>query len=106
MSLSPAPAEPAAVPAQPIAARVSLVATVANAIVRAQGERRFGQYDYSKYPGDAPPYVIRDEIDRRELYRSWDHEECSRTFEQIKKVYVAERVLGAIVEFYEGRNVA
>lgn len=103
MSLSPARPDTAAVPAQPMPARVSLVATVANAIARAQGERRFGCYDFSKYPGDAPPYVIRDDIDRKELYRSWDHAECQRTYEQIGQIYVAERVLGAIVEFYKDR---
>jgi hypothetical protein len=102
VSPTPAPAEPAPGPGHAILPRRSLTAAVAKAIARAQAERRFGCYDYSRYPGDAPPYVIRDEIARREVYRSWNHAECQARYVEVEQTYIAECVLGAIVEFYRG----
>lgn len=82
-------------PAAPSPAR-SLVATVAKAIAEAGAHRRFGCYDYSKYPGDDAPYVVRDEIARREMFRSWDHDATQAEYKRLTEEWVAIKALEAI----------
>lgn len=77
-------------------ARASLVAAVAKAIAKADAHRHYGCYDYSSYPGDAPPHVIRDEDAGREVWRSGDEKATDAEYRRLTEEWVALKALEAI----------
>jgi len=84
----------------------SLLAAVAAAITKAQRLNHYGCYDYSGYPGDAPPYVIKDEDARREVYRGTDHEYCQTLYARLCREWVAEQAIKAMKEWLAADMVA
>jgi hypothetical protein len=69
---------------------------VGAAIEKAQSQKPYGLYDYSNYPGEAPPHVVRDERTGRRLLTTWDPEEARSLFEELKRFYVADAAIKAM----------
>jgi hypothetical protein len=78
----------------------SLLEKVADAIATAQGVRAYGLYDYSSYPGDEPPYVIKYELakpgETYEIARYTDEAQAKEHFERLRRDYVARAALAAV----------
>lgn len=78
----------------------ALVDAVAKAIAGACGHRKYGGYDYSGYPGDAPPYVIRDEADHgRILFRTADRAAYEAEYKHLTEAWPALAALRATQEW-------
>jgi len=78
---------------------MSMVERVAQAILVAQSElKRFGSYDYSGYPGEAPPFVVKDHVAGKELFRSNSGVEASVFYHKICADYVARAAIKAMRE--------
>jgi hypothetical protein len=65
-------------------------------IADAATTRAYGLYDYSSYPGEAPPHVVRNEITREEVFRSHDAEAALREYQRLSRVHTAKAVLTAM----------
>lgn len=100
MSRQPPRPQMPAVSSQRTTPREGLVAAVAAAIARADAQRPYGAYDYSSYPGDAPPYAVRDERTGRDILRTWDHAEGQAAYKRLTEEFVAEAALTATAEWY------
>lgn len=75
---------------------------VAAAIKKASSERRYGKYDYSSYPGEEPPFVIRDEKAGSIVFRSRNYAETEREYERLCDEHLARAALSAIGLTVEG----
>jgi len=65
-------------------------------IADAATTRAYGLYDYSTYPGGAPPHVVRNEITREEVFRSHDAEAALQEYQRLSRVHIAKAVLMAM----------
>lgn len=75
-----------------------LIETMARAITVAHGERPFGLYDYSKYPGPkaSPPHVVRNERTGEGVFRSYNGDEAEKVFKELTERHVATAAIAAI----------
>lgn len=83
-------------PQTPAPLDATLLTAVSEAIAKADKHRRFGSYNYSSYPGDAPPFVIRNEDTGAELYRGNDEDYCHKLYDRLTKEWVAECAIKAM----------
>ncbi len=74
------------------------VEAVARAISEAQDIDAYGSYDYSAYPGDAPPYVVRDERTGAAVFRSDNPEAATAEWSRLCQAFVARAALAAFME--------
>ena len=68
---------------------------VARAIWEAQDEPRYSKFDYSTYPGDKPPHVIVDNVEKRVVYRSEREADASLKFFLLCRAEVAQAAIAA-----------
>ncbi len=92
------------VEASPNAGKVTRVELrgLAAAIKKASSERRYGKYDYSKYPGEEPPFVIRDEKTGDIVFRSRDYDEAEREYVRLCDEHLARAALASLCLEVEG----
>jgi len=69
---------------------------VGAAIETAAKVRAFGLYDYSSYPGDAPPHVVRNELTGERVLATWDEKEARAEYEARCRHYVADAAIKAM----------
>lgn len=74
----------------------SMLETVGTAIQDAQSDRPYGLYDYSSYPGEDPPHVVKDERTRKEVYRSEDGDVARLIYERLCREYIADVAIKAM----------
>jgi len=77
----------------------ALLTAVSEAIAKADAHRKYGAYDYSNYPGDAAPHVIRDEDTGATIYRGWDSAYCHSEYERLTKEWVARCAIKAMEDW-------
>jgi phytoene/squalene synthetase len=78
-----------------------LLETIADTVGEAQDQRVYGQYDYSAYPGDEPPYVVRHEPTNEIVERFSDHAAATALYERLKREHVAKEVLHAFMDWMQ-----
>lgn len=76
-----------------------LVDAVSAAIKKADAAHPFGAYDYSGYPGEDAPYVVRDEINRKEVLRSWDRKEVAALHQKLTDEFAAKAAIRAMEQY-------
>jgi hypothetical protein len=69
------------------------------AIERASNVRAFGLYDYSIYPGEAPPHVVRNEQTGERVMATWDRDEARTKYEECRRHYIATAAIKAMDEW-------
>lgn len=78
----------------------TLLETVSDAIADALKVRAYGLYDYTNYPGDKPPHVVRDELakpgEQVEIARYSHRDEALEHYEKLCREYTARSALAAI----------
>jgi len=76
----------------------SMIERVARAIAGANAERAYGLYDYSGYPGDAPPHVVRHERTNEVLLRTNDRDEAQALYDRLTAEHPAIAAIKAMRE--------
>lgn len=80
---------------------------VGRAIEKANHVRAFGLYDYSSYPGDAPPYVVRNELTGDRILATWDQDEAQAKYHECYRHYLADAAIKAMDQWrFEAAGVA
>lgn len=69
------------------------------AIERAEMIRAFGLYDYTSYPGDAPPFVVRNERTGETVLRTTFRGAAQTLYERLERQHLAKAALEALREF-------
>ena len=72
------------------------VEKVAAAIERALAERAYGLYDYSGYPGEADPHVVRDERAGTVLLRTNDPGTARKVYDELVRTHPAIAAIQAM----------
>lgn len=75
--------------------------TVADAIVEAQKPRVYGLYNYSSYPGDMPPHVVRHEPTNKIVECFAEPEPARELYERLAREHVAREVIRAALEWIQ-----
>jgi hypothetical protein len=75
---------------------------VGDAIAEALDTRAFGLYDYSAYPGEDPPHVVRDERTGEAVFRSLAPEPAEAKYIELSRTFVARAALTAAAQVREG----
>jgi len=83
----------------------TIIEAVTDAIVRAQAQRAYGLYDYSKYPGDDPAHVVRYELaklgESDEVARFHDRETARQLCEKMAHEHVAKAAIQAMTDWLQ-----
>ncbi|MET4197235.1 hypothetical protein ABIA95_000222 [Bradyrhizobium sp. LA8.1] len=74
----------------------TMLEAVGRAIKHAQSVRAFGLYDYTAYPGDAPPHVVLDEFKGKPVLATWNRDEAQKKYEECCRDYVAKHAINAM----------
>lgn len=61
----------------------------------------YGSYDYSSYPGDTPPYVIKAPGQREVIFRTNDKSEADDLWAKLEKERIAKAALNALADGLE-----
>jgi hypothetical protein len=69
---------------------------IGTAIEDASSDRVVGLYDYSNYPGEAPPHVVRDERTGERILATWDAAEAEALFFKKRREHLALVAIEAI----------
>jgi len=77
----------------------TLLTAVSEAIAKADKHRKYGAYDFTNYPGDAPPFVIKDEDTGAVIYRGWDGKYCASEYDRLTKEWVGQCAIKAMEEW-------
>lgn len=72
-----------------------VVARIARAIAEAGQHRPYGLYDYSGYPGESPPHVVRDERTGERLLITGDRDKAEEYWRKLSQEYVAHAAIAA-----------
>lgn len=75
---------------------VEQIAEAIHAATHVSHTWQFGSYDYSSYPGEKPPYVVKAPGQREVVFRSNDHAEAKAFWEKAEKERLAQATLDAI----------
>jgi hypothetical protein len=78
-----------------------LVNEVAAAIKVAQAERPYGLYDYTRYPGDGPAHVVRNEHTNTIIAGYSNAEIARHLYDQLSSEYVAQAAIKATMGWLE-----
>lgn len=89
----------------PAASDMTCVYAVATAIEKALSRRAYGLYDYSKYPGIEPPYVVTDERTGF-VWRFTDIGQAQRFYEKLVREHVASAAIMAMTEWMQADLLA
>jgi len=81
---------------------MSMKERMARVIADAQTHRPYELFDYSAYPGQRPPHVVRDRTSDSVVFRSADAAEAVREYERLTNVYAATAILRAMQDPTEG----
>lgn len=73
-----------------------MIERVAEALERVKNTRAYGLYDYSSYPGELPPHVVRDEIAGKAVLRTNDAVEARTLYEKLSREFVARAAIAAL----------
>ena len=76
--------------------RDELIEAMARAATKAASTRHYGLYDYSRYPGDAPPHVVIEEKTGRVAFGSDDSKIATAEYERLTRQAVGDSTLDAI----------
>lgn len=86
---------------------ISMLEKVGLAVEKAYKTRSFGLYDYSNYPGDAPPHVVRNELTGERVMATWDSDEALAKYEECCRHYVADAAIKAMDQWrFEAAGMA
>lgn len=69
---------------------------IGQAIEEAFRTRAFGLYDYTGYPGEAPPHVVRNELTGERIMASWSGDEAEAKYDECRRCYVAQAAIDAM----------
>ena len=75
---------------------MSDIERVGDAIESASKVRAFGLYDYSRYPGEGPPHVVRNELTGERVMATWDEGEARAKYERCKRDFIAKAAMDAM----------
>ena len=75
-----------------------MVERVARAARDAARDRAFGLYDYSSYPGDAPPHVVKNDRTGATVFRSNYRREAEDRYDKEVLGYIGGTIIEAMRE--------
>lgn len=75
-----------------------MVDRLIQALDKALEQRVYGLYDYSSYPGNAPPHVVVYEFTNETIFRSNDRNEAQSKYDELRKSWVIKTLIHAMRE--------